>query len=358
MTQLPDTLGAMVDRYLDHARTYYRRSDGSPTGEANNQRSVLGRFLRRFGEGSGIETITRSEVRAWRNELAEEGLTRTYINRCLRYAQAVFVWMDEEELLTPDQYTAVEAAFRLPKLKPGRSKARESAPVEPVSDEILEAYVRVLPPVPKCVVQLLRLTGARIGELLSLRHGDITPDDDNPNLYWAIPTHHKSAHHGVSHRRWIPLSPKCFDILDREGLWRPLLPAEPLFPSQLRPGRAVRRDSVYTAIKRAAETAFPPPGDLARRQLPAAKGSGTRKETDAELAARLSPEQLDQRRRWIKGHCFHPHQIRHTVATKIRDHGSLDEGAALLGHKHISTTEIYAKLDRRKAAAALERIMK
>jgi integrase len=39
---------------------------------------------------------------------------------------------------------------------------------------------------------------------------------------------------------------------------------------------------------------------------------------------------------------WHPHQLRHAYATRVRASHGLDAAQAILGHKHASVTEIYA----------------
>ncbi len=50
---------------------------------------------------------------------------------------------------------------------------------------------------------------------------------------------------------------------------------------------------------------------------------------------------------------WHPHQIRHTVGTEIREAHGVEAAQAVLGHKHLSTTEIYAKVQRELATQVM-----
>jgi integrase len=40
-----------------------------------------------------------------------------------------------------------------------------------------------------------------------------------------------------------------------------------------------------------------------------------------------------------------PHQLRHSAATRFRKTGGLDMAQRLLGHAHVSTTELYARIE-------------
>jgi integrase len=53
---------------------------------------------------------------------------------------------------------------------------------------------------------------------------------------------------------------------------------------------------------------------------------------------------------------WHPHQLRHDAATRLRREFGLDTARAVLGHSSTAVTEVYAELDMAKAAAAMERV--
>jgi integrase len=53
---------------------------------------------------------------------------------------------------------------------------------------------------------------------------------------------------------------------------------------------------------------------------------------------------------------WHPHQLRHNAATRLRREFGLDVARAVLGHSSPVVTEVYAELDGAKAAEAMERV--
>ena len=53
---------------------------------------------------------------------------------------------------------------------------------------------------------------------------------------------------------------------------------------------------------------------------------------------------------------WHPNQLRHNAATRLRKEFGLDTARAVLGHSSTAVTEVYAELDSEKAAAAMERV--
>jgi integrase len=79
-------------------------------------------------------------------------------------------------------------------------------------------------------------------------------------------------------------------------------------------------------------------------------------ETKGQWRARLAPEQNEELKRWRKAHHWHPHQLRHTAATKIRREFGLDLARVILGHRSPQITELYAELDFGRAAEVMARL--
>jgi integrase len=53
---------------------------------------------------------------------------------------------------------------------------------------------------------------------------------------------------------------------------------------------------------------------------------------------------------------WHPHQLRHTAATRITREYGVELARIVLGHRHISTTQLYAEEDRFKAGRVMAAI--
>ena len=54
--------------------------------------------------------------------------------------------------------------------------------------------------------------------------------------------------------------------------------------------------------------------------------------------------------------CWHPNQIRHTAGTEVRQKFGAEMAQTILGHSHLSTTEIYAEVNAEKAATIASEI--
>lgn len=167
------------------------------------------------------------------------------------------------------------------RLKPRRSAARDPKQVGPVDWATVEATLPRVRPVVADMIRLQWLTGMRSGELLAMTPAQLTDGAYRPH-------HHKNAWRG--HSREIPLGPRALEIL------LPYLdgraPGDKVFPGYT-------PQSYGRAISRACEASGLP--------------------------------------HW------HPHQLRHAYATRVRESHGLDAAQALLGHATARVTEIYAQ---------------
>jgi integrase len=100
-------------------------------------------------------------------------------------------------------------------------------------------------------------------------------------------------------------------------------------------------EAVAHAVALACGRAFPPPAPLAKRK----------DETSAEWEARLTKEQKDELSAWRRQHRWHPYQLRHSFATRVRKQHGLEAAQVLLGHSRADVTQVYAE---RNQALALE----
>ncbi len=333
--------------YLDHARGYYVKN-GTPTGEYDNIRDAL-RPVAKLYDKTSASSFGPQALRTVRQAMIEAGLARSVINARVNRIRRMFRWGVENELVAPAVLHGIQAVAAL---RQGRSEARETAPVKPVSDDQIMAVLEFVPRPVAAMIQLQRLTGMRPGEVMAIRRCDIEVGGRN----WVYrPVSHKTQHHGK--RRVIFLGPRAQHVLepflDREPeayLFRPSETVEelhkrrratrktPLRPSQAsrtrmkvphrRPGARYTRRSYAVAIARACDRVFPPPPCLS--------------EEDKKL--------------WRRGHRWSPNKLRHTAATDLRQRFGIESARVVLGHSSSVTTEIYAALDESKAAEIMEQV--
>ncbi len=293
------SLRQLRELYLRHAEKHYRRRSGQPTREHLNMRAAIDHYMHYAGEGFDLARLNRHQIRAWLDQLAAEKLSRPYINACLSRLRRFARWCADLDYIST---SPVEQLRLVKPLQPFRTDAREPVKKAPPAIDHFDRILPFLAQPARDVIQLLRLTGARPSELLELTNAEVHIDEHGARL---CPLQHKSAHRGKS--RVIPLSNRAAAIIDRH--WRPLLPADQLFPSSR---RSTARghftiDGLRAAVKRACKRAG------------------------------------------VSG--FELYDVRRRVAREVRRAGGLDAAQALLGHSKASTTEIYAPIDETQTSA-------
>ena len=138
-------------------------------------------------------------------EMINRGTRRSHVNKNVGRVKRLFKWGTSEELVPASIYHALQSVTGL---KRGRTEARESAPVRPVPFWHVHAIKPFVSRQIWSVIALQILTGARPGELLTMRMVDL---DMSGQVWLYSPQHHKTSCHG--HRRVIFFGPKGQAVL-------------------------------------------------------------------------------------------------------------------------------------------------
>ncbi|MBX3363922.1 MAG: site-specific integrase [Phycisphaeraceae bacterium] len=303
--------------------------------------------------------------------------SRTTVNDRVRIVVAVFRWGVTQEMVPA---SVADALGMLEPLKRGRSRAKEGKKVGPVPEFLLEETMQHLPSPVRAMVRLQLLTGARPGEIVGLRGRDIDRDG-RTGLLVARLSEHKTAHLGAE--REVYFGPEAETVL--EPFLRERNPNRPLFsPAEAEaerrarqharrktpigygnrpgtnrvedpergPGDAYTVGSYRRAIQYACDRAFPPPAHLRPRE----NGDG-RRETEKQCLARLTDREKRELAEWRRTHRWHPHQIRHSAATRIRREFGLEAAQLVLGHSSaVITDAVYAERDQSKVVEVIRRV--
>jgi integrase len=276
----PLVMAELIDRFDVHCEAYYRR-DGEPTGEHITFRCALRPILTLFRALPVVEFSPKRLV-AVRDEMIRLGWSRRQINASARRIRQLFKWAVAQEVVAPAVAGALAA---VEPLKEGRSNAREKDLPGPVDDEIVAATLPFVSPVAADLIRLMQHSGMRPAEAVGMRVETI--DRSDPECWRYVPRKHKTSYR--NRKRHVFLGPRCQAIL---------------LPYIVKAGSAGRvfpitLSGFRTAIRRGAKKAG-----------------------------------VDH---WA------PNQLRHLHATIVRREFGVEGAQVMLGHAHLSTTEIYAE---------------
>jgi len=348
------TINELVLGYLDFANQYYV-NNGEPTGEVQNLKDALKPLVELYGR-SQVTNFGPRALKTVRQAMIKADLSRKVINDRINRVRRIFKWGVENQLLMPHLLEGLRAVAPL---RPGRTAARETKPIEPVPEDLIGPVLDVASRQIAAMIKLQLLTGMRPGEVTIMRTSDI---DMTGSVWIYMPISHKTQHFGRN--RVIYLGPQAQEVLkafvlsklngylfspqDVVAEYRQRIRDEAQYP---RPERKLKRGNKknkraprekYTtktyarAIEKACDRAFPPPHEL----------------QDKDLTA----EQNKLLNQWRKQHRWSPNRLRHNAATRLRKEFGIEAARVILGHSSESTTEIYAEIDNKKAADIMSKI--
>jgi integrase len=318
--------------FWEYAKQQYT-IDGKLTGEVHPLKSVIKLLRTKYGP-TRVSEFGPLSLKSLRDGMIELGWSRKTINQQINRIRRIFRWGVSEELVPP---SVIQALDTVAGLRAGKSKAKELPPVEPVDDALVDATLNYLPPIVADMVRLQRLSGARPGEICTLRPSDI---EQGEGVWLYRPGRHKTQHRGKS--RIIAIGPRGQEIL------KPYLSRSPeqfcFSPMESEEKRrAERHEKRQTPLKYGNS-----PGKNLRAKPK--RQPGTRYNVNsyrqavhrACTAAKLKP--------------WNPHQLRHTAATEIRKKFGLEAAQVTLGHATADVTQIYAERDLARAVEIMKQV--
>jgi integrase len=333
--------------YLAYADGYYTKR-GKPTTEPESIRQTI-RPLRQLYGHTMARDFGPLQLKAVRQAMIDAGLCRNEVNKRTGRVVRLFKWAVGEAIVPPSVHHGLVAVSGI---RRGRSDVRETAPVKPVPDAFVDAVKPHVPPPVWAMVELMRFTGMRPQEVCIMR----TIDLDRSGRVWIYtPETHKTEHHGRERRIYIgPTAQLALRPWLRTDLTAYLFSPREAMEYRLAERRRNRKSKVQPSQRdRSKVKAKRKPGDrYDTRSLYHAVAYGIRKanaaaERKAREAGAETPEPIPH---------WHPNQLRHSAATRLRREFGLDVARAVLGHSSPVVTELYAELDGAKAAEAMERV--
>ena len=320
------TVACVTAEFREHIKTKYA-NNAPERGRFQNLCTLL---EDEYGEMPAEEFGPR-KLSELRELFVASGNCRRYVNQQTRNLVRIFKYGVSREVVQPDRLVALES---LEPLRFGQTKAKESKVVTAVDLECVKKTAEHLSPVLVAMVRVQASTGMRSGELCQIRPRDIEHRPDGVLLYH--PQQHKTKHLGK--RKLIPLAGDAAEAIG------PFLDRKP--------------DSFCFSPRESA--AWYREQRTANRKTPLS--CGTRVGDKCKASPKRAPREAydsDSYRRAIKRAtekagtlAWHPHQLRHTAASVIRDVLGIEYATAMLGHSSTAMTAHYAKLTEEKAIEA------
>lgn len=375
------TVNSLLLDFLRWADGYYRDAAGRPTHEIVELKLSARPVRELYGHTPAREFGPRALVTV-RQQMIDAGLCRTLINRRIDRVRRVFKWAASEELVP---VTVHQALRTVAGLRRGRGEARESNPVRPADDATVDATLPYLGAHLRAMIELQRLTGMRPGEVCGLRLAEVERAGD---VWFYRPTQHKTAHR--ERGRVIPIGPKAQAALvafllrsgsPPEGFvagddTTRLVMADAYQEAGRERDAALLRDlgrSVTLVSGCVVDPAAPlfSPADAREERF---------REARAKRKSKVPPSQQDRRKAEPKrtpggtftvtayGHAvrkaarkagvthWHPNQLRHSFATRVRKEYGLEAAQVLLGHSRADVTQVYAERDEALAAEVATKV--
>lgn len=283
-------------------------------GEAVQFRHALQPVLDLYGLTPAAEFRCRA-LGAVRQVMVEKGWCRRTVNRHVVRVRTCWRWLESQELVPPGSYEHLRSLRGLDK----RSGVRQPPPRRPVEWSRVEATLPALPPAVAAMVRVQWYTGMRSGEVRLMRACDLD------RVSWAgvwlyMPMEHKSDWREEDDGppgRVVAVGPAAQEVI---GPWLAACarPDDFLFPPKSRSGgrgpagKCYRKDSYSQTVRKAC------------------------------LKAGVDP--------------WHPYQLRHACKRRVEQQFRTEDARAVLGQKHVDTTQLYGGLDVGLAAEVMRRI--
>jgi integrase len=154
----------LLAAFWKHAQAYYVGPEGKPTKELDAYRQAM-KPLRALYAKSSVEDFGPLALKTIRKGFINKGYARLHINHQIGRIKRIFKWGVENELVPPSVFQALQAVSGL---KQGRSAAKETAPIKPVSEAIVEAVKPFVARQVWAMIQLQLLTAMRSGEVTAI----------------------------------------------------------------------------------------------------------------------------------------------------------------------------------------------
>lgn len=319
------TVCQLAARYLRYARTAFVK-DGKPTSHVTNVRMAMRELRDAHGDepADSLEAPVFAAFRdrmIWRKDQKGHRVARAAktVNDRLTIIVAAYDHARESGLVSRETVADLKSVKHLRK---GRSQAKASKKIRAIHESVVQMTLTSLSPMIADMVRVLNITGMRPEEICTMRGCEIEMAGD----LWLYRPRHKLEHMEGDSEVVRFIGPRAQEII-RPYITRKLgtylfSPAD-AYAAMLEARRAARKSKRWEShAKRLKQNPVASRGDhyttesLRRAIHRACTRSGIEK--------------------------WNPNQLRHSVATRMADQYGIQSASVQLGHKNLSTTQIYA----------------
>jgi integrase len=359
------TMNELMVAYWRFAEGYYVK-EGKPTSEQDTIRQALCFVKKLYGytpakefSPLGLKAVRQAMVRhvitrkvkvkdpltgkvKRVDKVLRVGLARRFINKQIGRIKRMFAWAVEDELVPVQVF---QALLCVKGLKKGKGGAREKPRIKPVADAWVEDVLPLVRPAVRTMIQVQKLCGCRAQDVVNLRAIDI----DMTGPVWEYrPRTYKTEHHNDDNapdrEPVIFLGPKA------QALLKPYLTLD-LTDYVFSP----RRSEAERYAEKRTQRKSPLWPSHVRHQ---AKKRQRRKRTPVRDRYDVASYRRAIRRACLKAGIpiWCPLQLRHSRGTEIRKRYGLEASQAVLGHRELGVTQVYAEVDRDTARKVMAEI--
>jgi integrase len=330
-------VGELVDSYLGYAKAHYR-GDGKNTSEYTCTKEAVSLLLKLFADLPACEFGPRNLMEYQRAAVSLGKWSRTTINSHAGRVKRMFRWAASHEYLPASVWHALRAVEGL---KAGRTEAREAEPIPAVPWDAVEPFLPFFSPTIAAMVTVQWWCGCRPQDVCRLRQCDL---DTSGEIWLYVPPKHKNSWRGHSLIKAIPrrVQPLLASFFREDAAAWLFSPQDSLaWHSQQRAANAGRdrKTPVYPSELRS--RAQKKKNQIVKERRPYTTRTYYQaiEYGQARCNRKREEEALPSLPLWT------PMQLRHGVATFVDRQLGRQAAQRYLGHKNLSTTEIYVERD-------------
>jgi integrase len=330
------TVADLVARFLIHAKDFYRKPSGRPTGSWERYILAVRPLVKFYGE-TLVSNFGPLALKAVREDMVRSGLARRTVNTRITLIKTMFRWGVENELVPVTVHQAL-LAVRI--LEEGKTTAPDYPPVPAVDKEIVLKTIKHCHKIVADMILVQMFGAMRPGEVCLMRPCDI---DCSGDIWVYTPFEHKTQHH-KGHYRAIPIIPESQAILMPYLLELEDTPESYIFS----PKNAMQLIHIERGRKRKSKI------------------------TPSQILRKIDRKKNEAKKR-VPGDCYNnrsyshalraaielagvphwsPNQLRHTMATEVDKILGIEATSVLLGHNNTEITKIYLDPEAKRKAHA------